>query len=55
MSDVHPQRDVRLTTGIARERMMTKVFVTIGPSLDGYMAPEGMTLEHSPALSPSYA
>ena len=25
---------------------MTKVFVNIGLSLDGYMAPEGMTLEH---------
>lgn len=25
---------------------MSKVFVNIGLSLDGYMAPEGMTLEH---------
>jgi len=25
---------------------MSKIFVTIGLSLDGYMAPEGMTLEH---------
>ena len=25
---------------------MGKVFVNIGLSLDGYMAPEGMTLEH---------
>ena len=25
---------------------MSKVFVNIGPTLDGYMAPEGMTLEH---------
>jgi dihydrofolate reductase len=25
---------------------MTKVFVNIGLSLDGYMAPEGMTMEH---------
>jgi len=25
---------------------MTKVFVNIGLSLDGYLAPEGMTLEH---------
>jgi dihydrofolate reductase len=25
---------------------MSKVFVTIGLSLDGYMAPEGMTMEH---------
>ena len=25
---------------------MTKTFVSIGLSLDGYMAPEGMTLEH---------
>jgi hypothetical protein len=25
---------------------MTQVFVNIGLSLDGYMAPEGMTLEH---------
>lgn len=25
---------------------MTKVFVNIGMSLDGYMAPEGMTIEH---------
>ena len=24
---------------------MTKVFVNIGLSLDGYMAPEGMTME----------
>ena len=30
---------------------MSKVFVNIGLSLDGYMAPEGMTMEHwdSPA------
>jgi dihydrofolate reductase len=26
--------------------MMSKVFVNIGLSLDGYMAPEGMTMEH---------
>jgi hypothetical protein len=25
---------------------MSKVFVNVGLSLDGYMAPEGMTLEH---------
>ncbi|HEU4928781.1 MAG TPA: hypothetical protein VFU38_03050 [Candidatus Krumholzibacteria bacterium] len=25
---------------------MTKVFVNIGLSLDGYMAPEGMTIEN---------
>ena len=25
---------------------MSKIFVNIGLSLDGYMAPEGMTLEH---------
>jgi hypothetical protein len=25
---------------------MSKVFVNIGLSLDGYMAPEGMTMEH---------
>ena len=25
---------------------MSKVFINIGLSLDGYMAPEGMTLEH---------
>src|SRR5215210_7014116 len=27
-------------------RMMSKVFVNIGLSLDGYMAPEGMAIEH---------
>ena len=27
-------------------KVMSKVFVNIGLSLDGYMAPEGMTLEH---------
>ncbi len=26
--------------------MMSKVFVNVGLSLDGYMAPEGMTMEH---------
>jgi hypothetical protein len=26
--------------------VMSKVFVNIGLSLDGYMAPEGMTMEH---------
>ena len=25
---------------------MSRVFVNIGLSLDGYMAPEGMTMEH---------
>jgi hypothetical protein len=25
---------------------MSKLFVNIGLSLDGYMAPEGMTMEH---------
>ena len=29
-----------------RRMNMSKVFVNIGLSLDGYMAPEGMTLEH---------
>jgi len=27
-------------------RIMTKVFVNIGLTLDGYMAPEGMTMEN---------
>jgi hypothetical protein len=27
-------------------RVMSKIFVNIGLSLDGYMAPEGMTMEH---------
>src|SRR4051812_31779280 len=27
-------------------RIMSKVFVNIALSLDGYMAPEGMTMEH---------
>ena len=30
---------------------MSKVFVNIGLSLDGYMAPEGMTMEHWDSLS----
>src|SRR5512147_1384734 len=37
----------RSAAGHYRERKtMSRVFVNIGLSLDGYMAPEGMTLEH---------
>ena len=28
---------------------MSKVFLSIGLSLDGYMAPEGMTMEQRPS------
>jgi len=31
---------------VDQRKMMSKVFVSIGLSLDGYMAPEGMALEH---------
>ena len=36
---------VRLTSGVMRG-IMSEVFVNIGLSLDGYMAPEGMTIEN---------
>lgn len=37
----------RAATGLGiRRANMTKVFVNIGLSLDGYMAPEGMDIEH---------
>ena len=41
------QDDARLGDSQSRERgTMSRVFVNIGLSLDGYMAPEGMTIEN---------
>src|SRR5688500_17112466 len=33
-------------TAAERRSVMSRIFVNIGLSLDGYMAPEGMSLEH---------
>jgi hypothetical protein len=38
------QRQRRADIQTSERRVMGKVFVNIGLSLDGYMAPEGMTM-----------